>query len=132
MRVPDRIPADRSVFAATATLRLGLGGKLTTTDCGQTTSERVGGLTSEGLCHLLKELGYPCMKPDSGVLASAASLGIVATKRNYNDSDRRVAVETLQRCCIPLRTEMAVLDLYLLINGGMLWARQFVRSDYYA
>ena len=84
------------------------------------------------LCHLLKDLGYPCMKPDSGVLASAASLGIVPTKRNYNDSDRRVAVETLQRCCIPLRTEMAVLDLYLLINGGMFWARQFVRSDYYA
>ena len=81
---------------------------------------------------LSKDLGYPCMKPDSEVLASAASLGIVATKRNYNDSDRRVAVETLQRCCIPLRTEMAVLDLYLLINGGMFWARQFVRSDYYA
>jgi hypothetical protein len=87
------------------------------------------GFTS--LCHLLKDLGYPCLKPDSGVMKAAVNLGIVENRRYYPDTLRQHVVTTFQQCSLVLDISMAELDLSLLIAGGMSWAKQFVRGEYY-
>jgi hypothetical protein len=89
------------------------------------------------LLHLLLDLGYPCLKPDSVVMDEAKKFGIVEPHtytnnkgkviESYRDEQRRSAVTFFQEYCISRQIKPAMLDLYLLIDGDQTGARQYVK-----
>ena len=74
------------------------------------------------LLHLLLNMGYYCVKPDLVLLKFANEINI---------TDKKEFVRLLQEYCLSRQMKPSVLDLYLLIYGGQLGARRFVKLGYY-
>jgi hypothetical protein len=90
------------------------------------------------LCHLLKDLGFDCAKPDLVVMRAAVGLGIVPPLTSgkvgttHAEHDLRKAVETIQRYAVARNLRASVVDFYFLIYGRQTDAVRFVKSEYYA
>ena len=87
------------------------------------------------LLHLLSHTGYDCIKPDSAVMRTASEeLKIVQPSKTksgyYPESDKLEVVRTVQRYSVEKKLRPPVLDLYLLIEGGQLWAKRFVKPSF--
>jgi len=74
------------------------------------------------LLHLLLDMGYDCVKPDLVLLKFAEEIGIF---------NKEKFVRLLQEYCLARSIRPSVLDLYLLIYGGQLGVKQFVKPEYY-
>lgn len=83
------------------------------------------------LCHLLKDFGYDCAKPDSAVMNAAIKLGIINAKKSFNDTDKKKVIQIMQiyGLCRQLRTP--VLDLYFLIHGKQGGIMDLVMPGYF-
>jgi 3-methyladenine DNA glycosylase Tag len=84
------------------------------------------------LCHLLKDLGYDCAKPDSAVMNAAVKLKIVQIKKTWNDSDRRQVVRIMQMYGFCRGVRPPVLDLYFLVHGEQTGAVDLVKKEYFS
>lgn len=74
------------------------------------------------LLHMLLEMGYDCIKPDRILLKFANEVGI---------SNKKRFVRVLQEYSLYKNIKPSIVDLYLLIYGGQLSAKHFVKPEYY-
>ena len=85
--------------------------------------------STTSLLHFLMEIGYDCVKPDVVVMKVAKQLQII------NDVDGvknlRKVVQTIQHYSVSRGIRPSVVDLYFLIEGGQLGAKEFVRKKFY-
>jgi hypothetical protein len=79
--------------------------------------------STTSLLHLLLYLGYDCLKPDQIVMnVSINELHLVASQKNR---DKIYVVKAIQQYCVDRQIRPAVVDFYLLAEGGQAWANQF-------
>jgi HD superfamily phosphodiesterase len=81
------------------------------------------------LLHFLLHAGYDCIKPDLVVMKVAKELGIVPSEKGTKNLLQ--VVKFVQAYSVKRRIKPSVIDFYLLIYGGQLWARQFVHPSFY-
>ena len=81
------------------------------------------------MLHLLLDLGYDCIKPDSAVMKASKKLGIVSSEKGENNL--LITVKFVQRYCISRKMIPSVIDFYLLIYGGQRWAKNYVNQSFY-
>jgi len=83
------------------------------------------------LCHLLKDMGYDCAKPDSAVMNAAVKLDIIKRKKTWTDNDRKKVIRIMQIYGICRGVRPPVLDLYFLIHGEQTGAIDLVQAGYF-
>ena len=80
------------------------------------------------LLHFLLNIGYDCIKPDLVVMKVAKDLGIASLG---SEKEKLKVVRFLQQYSISRKIKTSIVDFYLLVYGGQLWARQFVHKTFY-
>jgi hypothetical protein len=88
------------------------------------------------LLHLLMEFGYDCAKPDSAVLKAAFGMGLIdAIPKNFatKSADKvcERVVRLIQHYAVARGLRPAVVDWYMLIEGGQTGAREYVAGTGY-
>lgn len=81
------------------------------------------------LLHLLLHIGFDCIKPDLIVMTVAKDLDIVQSIKGNTNLIK--VVQFVQNYSLKRTIKPSIVDFYLLIHGGQLWARRFVNSSYY-
>lgn len=81
------------------------------------------------LLHFLLHAGYDCIKPDLIVMRVAKKLGIVPKETGIKNLS--AVVRVIQQYSVKRNMRPSIVDLYLLIYGGQLWAKQFVKPEFY-
>lgn len=74
------------------------------------------------LMHLLRDLGYPCLKPDSTVMRIMFNVGLVEKRKGKTDLIK--VVRTVQQYCLSRNITPSIMDQYLLMFGGQSVARE--------
>lgn len=85
--------------------------------------------STTSLLHFLLETGYDCIKPDLVVMKVAKKIGIVD-----NESGERNLIKTvrvIQEYAVDRNIKPSIVDLYLLIDGGQLGAKKYVKNEFY-
>lgn len=81
------------------------------------------------LLHLLLEIGYDCVKPDLVVMKVSKKIGIVKDKTG--DKNYIKTVRTIQKYSIDRNIKPSIVDLYFLIDGAQLGAKELVSNEFY-
>ncbi|SDJ35894.1 hypothetical protein SAMN04487926_1454 [Paraburkholderia steynii] len=87
------------------------------------------------LLHLLMEFGYDCAKPDSAVLKAALAMGLISSIPNKTGRKAERACEEvvrkIQQYAIARGKRPAVIDWYMLLEGGQTGALNRVKKSGY-
>lgn len=85
--------------------------------------------STTSLLHFLLDIGYDCIKPDQVVMKVAKKLKIVESEKG--DKHLRKTVRFIQEYSVDRNIRPSIIDLYFLIDEGQLWAKKFVKPDFY-
>lgn len=85
--------------------------------------------STTSLLHFLLESGYDCVKPDLVVMRVGKKLGII--NETESDESLRKMVKSIQLYSLERNHRPSVIDLYLLIDEGQKWAKNFVKKEFY-
>lgn len=80
------------------------------------------------LMHLLDNLGYPCLKPDSTVMKILYNVGLI--EKGRGERILRQAVRTIQEYCVGKDITPKVMDRYLLIFGGQSDWKDYIEEPF--